>query len=733
MANATELDSSAPGKLQSNISVQRHFEISLLLTLATAFMTVTMTGKLDMVSVMAVSVALIAKLWSYFREGDYALSPRTITRISILYIFFYAFDFLILSPGPGLLDRMLHATVHLILFTTVVKIFSAKTPRDYGYLASLSFMMMLASAILTVSTTYLVFFTLYVIFAISTFISYEIKQGIESASRAPEGPFRKPGENRAAVEAALMRTAVGLAAGIFLLAMALFFIIPRYRTGYLTSFAAQAQNITGFSETVNIGDIRKILRSPMVVMRVTVEGNPRQFQDVKWRGVGLTSFDGKRWFNDNTEQVPITPASDQRFVLPPADGWQGRPRRPLRYHVLRSAVSTDALFAAPVPRDVMGRFRMLSLDETGSLHSAQYASVPLAYDVVSETGVPSPSELRKAPATYPDDIRLVYLRLPDLDPRIAELTRQITSTAANSYDRAIAVQDYLRNNFRYTLDPPSIEPQNPIGSFLFKSKSGYCEYFAASMAVMLRTLHIPSRLVNGFQTGSYNRIGKDFVVRARDAHSWVEVYFTNYGWITFDPTPADPNPILAGAWDDYLDALNLFWSEWIINYDFTHQIQLARQVEQTSRSFQQDFRDRIDKFRRQGVRVAWWTDAWLASHKLLTLLLMLAVLAALVVSEWRVSLAELRFSLAWKFGRRGHALSPREATLTYQRLLKTLRTKGYRKPATQTPWEFAQSLAGTHLGPGVGEFTRLYNLLRFGRARVPLARLRQILDEISRG
>jgi len=350
LAKTAQPDSSTLLKLQSNISVQRYFEISLLLTLATGFITVTMTGKLDFVSTVVVSIALGVKLWGYSREADFSLSPRTVTRISIFYIFFYALDFLIFSPGPGALDKMLTATVHLILFTTVIKIFSARTYRDYGYLATLSFMMMLASAILTVSTTYLVFFILYVILAISTFISYEIKRGMESAPRAPEGPFRKPRENRAAVEGALIRAAVGLGAGIFLLATILFFVIPRYRTGYLTSLSSQAQNITGFSETVNLGDIRKILRSPLVVMRVTVDGDPRQLQGVKWRGVGLTSFDGTRWFNDNTEQIPITPASEQRFLLPRQEGWQSRSRRPLRYHVLRSALSTDVLFAAPLPR-----------------------------------------------------------------------------------------------------------------------------------------------------------------------------------------------------------------------------------------------------------------------------------------------------------------------------------------------------------------------------------------------
>ena len=732
MAKAAQTDSSALLKLQSNISVQRHFEVSLLLTLAVAFVTVAMTGKLDFVSTVVISIALGVKLWSYSREADFSLSPRTVTRVSIFYIFFYALDFLIFSPGPGLLDKMLTATVHLVLFTTIIKIFSARTYRDYGYLATLSFVMMLASAILTVSTTYLIFFGFYIILAISTFISYEIKRGMESARRAPEGPYRKPRQNRTAVERALMKAAVGLAVGIFILGALLFFVIPRYRTGFLTSLSAQSQNITGFSETVNLGDIRKILRSPMVVMRVTVEGDPRQFQGVKWRGVGLTSFDGTHWFNDNTEQTPITPASEQRIVLPREEGWQSRSYHPLRYHVLRSALSTDVLFAAPTPQEIVGRFHLVNVDETGSLHSPQYAFAPLAYDAISEAGLPSVRELQRASTDYPENIRLVYLRLPDMDPKVAALARQVTSSATNNYDRAAAIQNYLRSNFRYTLDPSAIEPKDPIVSFLFKSRSGFCEYFAASMAVMLRTLNIPSRLVNGFQTGSYNRVGKDFVVRARDAHSWVEVYFPKYGWITFDPTPADPNPIRAGAWDDYLDALSLFWSEWVINYDFSHQVQLVRQVEQTSRNFQQEFVGHADQFKRRAVRVAYFIERWLMSHKLLMFLIMVTILAALAAGEKGGSLAEIRFFWLWKFGRRQLALSPRQATMSYQRLLTTLRKKGYPKPLALTPWEFAKSLAGTRLASGVFEFTRLYNLLRFGQVQVPMARLRQLLDEISR-
>ncbi len=733
MAKAATPNPADVAKKHAHISVQRYFEISLLLMLATAFVTVALTGKLDPVSVVAVSSFLLLKLWGYVRETDTSLRPHTVTRIAIFYIFFYALDFLIFSAGPSALDSMLAATVHLVLFATVVKVFSARTYRDYGYLATLSFLMMLASAVLTVGTTYLVCFTFYVLFSISTFISYDIKRATEAASRAPEGPFRVAEQNRTAVEKSLMTTTVGLAIGIVLLAAVLFFVIPRYRTGYFTALGMQAENITGFSESVNLGDIRKILRSNAVVMRVMVESGPRQFQGIKWHGVALTSFDGKHWYNDNTEQFPLLPASQERFILPTPERLTERARRTLRYRVLLTPISTDVLFTAAVPHELIGRLRLISLDQTESLHNPQHGYTPLSYEVTSYAGLPSPEALRRAPTDYPSEIRLVYLELPKVDARVRDLAGKITSSTANPYDRALAIQDYLRNNFGYSLDPTNIEPEDPIGSFLLKAKTGYCEYFAAAMVVMLRTLEVPARLVNGFQTGTYNRVGKDFVVRARDAHSWVEVYFPGYDWVPFDPTPADPNPVLSGALDDYIDALNLFWNEWVINYDFGHQVQLAREIERDSRQFQQGVGNRLKRLERQGVLLAFRVEAWLMSHKLLVLLLMVAVLAGLIVAEKSASLAELRFLWAWKFRPSDAALSPHEATLTYNRFLKTLAKKGVKKPPFQTPSEFASSFAASPICPSVFEFTRLYNLLRFGQTSVSIARLRALLDNIAQG
>ena len=129
-------------------------------------------------------------------------------------------------------------------------------------------------------------------------------------------------------------------------------------------------------------------------------------------------------------------------------------------------------------------------------------------------------------------------------------------------------------------------PRDPLANFLFVRKQGHCEYFASSMAVMLRTLGIPSRMVNGFRTGEFNDLTSQYVVRASNAHSWVEAYFPNYGWVAFDPTPGASIPVRTG-WSRmslYVDAMASFWREWIVNYDVVHQQSLA--VTASSRSRQ---------------------------------------------------------------------------------------------------------------------------------------------------
>jgi transglutaminase-like putative cysteine protease len=716
-------------------SADRLFEISLLLMLATAFVTLATTGKLDLLSRVVLAGALVLKLWTHLRRIDLGLAPRTVNRLAIAYVGFYALDLLVISRGASLTDRTLNATVHLVLFTTVIKIFSARTYRDYGYLAALSFLMMLAAAVLTVSSNYLTGFTFYLLFTTTTFISYEIKRSAETAASTDSADSRGAPviAHNPSLEKALMGMALALAAGIAAAAAALFFVVPRYHTGYLSGVSMQAQNVTGFSEQVSLGDILHIMQSNLVVMRVVGEGDPRQFQGLKWRGIGLTSFDGRHWYNDDTDLVAVPRAGPGRFLLP-AEGWARHFRHPVRYRVLLSPLSTDILFAAATPRELTGGLRLLALDETGSIRNPQHenaAASPAGYEVVSETGIPAASDLRRASSDYPASVRFAYLKLPALDPRIGQLAAQIVTTAGNNYDRAAAIERYLRTSFSYTLDPMAIEARDPVGSFLFKSKQGYCEYFASAMAVMLRTQGIPARLVNGFQTGSYNRVGNDFVVRARDAHSWVEVYFPEYGWVPFDPTPPDPRPaVVSSALDDYLDAFGLFWNEWVINYDFAHQVQLAQEIERDSHRARFNLRLRFRLWQWRGELLVRRLEGWAVTHKLLVMAAALSLLIIILLADTLASggLNRLRFALAL---RRGNSmLRPNDAALLYHEYLRVLGRKGLRKAPHVTPQEFASSLSDRTLAPFTREFTRLYNALRYGRESVPVERLRSLLEQI---
>jgi len=146
--------------------------------------------------------------------------------------------------------------------------------------------------------------------------------------------------------------------------------------------------------------------------------------------------------------------------------------------------------------------------------------------------------LAAAGSDYPAAISDMYLQLPsEIDPRIAALARSATEHAPTPYDKAIELEHFLKTKYHYTLDLTGNPGTDPLAHFLFTTRAGHCEYFASSMTVMLRTLGIPSREVNGFLPGEFNELGGDYIVRASDAHSWVEAYFPGSGWIVFDPTP----------------------------------------------------------------------------------------------------------------------------------------------------------------------------------------------------
>lgn len=733
MAEAVNYESVSASQ-QRQISVQRMFEICLLLMLATAFLTLSTTGRVDAASIVLFSAALGVKLRTYARrEFGFRLELKAINRICVAYLAFLVLDLLVIESGLTPAGRLLAATVHLILFVTVMKVFSARRYRDFLYLAALSFLMILAAAVLTARPEFVAGLALYVLFSIGMFSSFEIKNGMDCALSPPPGPYPQPARNRAAIEKSLLRTSLALTLGIAAVGSVLFFAIPRFHASYLGRFAGPAGSVTGFSSRVDLGEMGAMLRSSRVVMRIEPEGDRKAFAGVYWRGIALAGFTGRTWYQAVSRLTELRPSPSHTFVLPPPAAKPPMPHRVLRYRVLLSGVSTDVLFAAGRPLELTGPFDFVNLDASGSLHGVRRGDGPVQYSVISEEDSPQATLLRRDARSAPQEISSRDLQLPKLDPRIGELARRITSSDSNNYDRSLDIERYLQRNFRYTLNPRNINRADPIGSFLFTAKEGYCSYFAAAMAIMLRTLGVPARVVNGFQTGEYNPVGRDFVVRARDAHSWVEVYFAGYGWVTFDPTPAGAaeTPALSRI-DDYMDAASLFWSEWVLNYDARHQTLLRHEARAGTSHL---YAAALEWVRAEGpaaTRAAKRAIAGLRKHDLALAcglaLIVLMSLGFLLRLGPLGSLSGIRISR--RVRRKPTPAS--EASAAYDHLLRILSRRGIERPTHQTPRELAASLSDSTVGVCVGDFTRLYYEMRFGQRCVPPGSFDTLIRELRR-
>lgn len=148
-----------------------------------------------------------------------------------------------------------------------------------------------------------------------------------------------------------------------------------------------------------------------------------------------------------------------------------------------------------------------------------------------------------------------------------------------------------RGAYAYSLEDLPVS-EAPLEAFLFVTKRGNCEYFASSLAVMLRMAGIPARLVGGFKGGHYNPAGKYYLVSQRNAHVWVEAYLPDLGWLRLDPTPAAAavasHPLNRQVFLQLrllLDTFNYYWHKVIIDYDFTRQVQMVNAIrERISRS-----------------------------------------------------------------------------------------------------------------------------------------------------
>jgi len=244
---------------------------------------------------------------------------------------------------------------------------------------------------------------------------------------------------------------------------------------------------------------------------------------------------------------------------------------------------------------------------------------------------------------------------------------------------------------------------------------------------MLRSVGVPARYVTGFLPGEYNDVGGDYIIRGSDAHAWVEVYFSGYGWLTFDPTPpGNETRGLFSRFGLYWDWFQLSWNEWVINYDFSHQLTLGRNARDSTRSWN----ERAHAFyRREQERMLHGILAFdrrteASPYFLPGVLVCLVALLFVLRGRSMIRYAVVRWSLR---ARRGGDLTASLASLEYTEMLRLLEKRGWKKAPSQTPLEFASAIPVPELSAPVAQLTDLYQSARFGNHPEPIEQMSSIL------
>lgn len=692
-------------------NVDRLFEFSLLGMLASGYLAVVGSGYLNIATVVLTAAALLFRALLVLGIVRMEFSSTVINGATLAYIGFYPLDYLFVSR------EFQQATVHLVFFLVITKILTAKSERDYTYVKVIAFLELLAACLLSASLSFFVFLAFFLLFAVATFSTSEIRRGARRRVRIVRVGQR-------GVEWRLVALSMFTCLGILSMTGGLFFLLPRTARAAFQHLVSPHVHSSGFASEITLGQLGELRLQSTPVMHVQFE-EPTYTRNLKWRGMALSRFNGRRWYNPPYTSSIVRLYPERMNVLidesarPPENVFR------FKYKVQLNDLDSETLFFAGVPEALNIAVPNVFRGPADSYRAPMGSSGSIVYQAQSYL------ERRNDPGFLPaplnNEEKTEYLQLPSIDPRIPRLAREMSAGAVTPEAQATSIEHHLRHDYGYTLTLLSQSVPDPLANFLFERRKGHCEYFASAMAVMLRTLGIPSRVVTGFQSGIYNPISQLQVIRASDAHSWVEAYLPRRGWTTFDPTPADPSQSAMNVSTRlalFFDAADTFWQNWVLNYDMDHQLLLASRMQESSRG--SGWFDGI------GSTVLGATSG--ASGFLQRYGIPLA--ASLVFIALAINYGP-GIRKTWSMRRRMRlvqrgVVQQSDATLLYQQMLRVLERRGIEKPAWVTPNEFARLVPVSDLSPLVEDLTGLYHELRFGGDRSAGPRMMVLLERLER-
>lgn len=561
-------------KNKVSLSDAANMKIFAYLTTAIAFASLFLIEELSPIFLSVIAIILPIG-WFLDQKKFYPL-PRIL--VDIVSVIFLLFIFLIDFTASGLLLTVTHLVLYIIGYIlispkTLPPSFKSSPSRLDGWkqLFLTDFLVFFLVSGQTINLWYFLFFILYFAAAGLWLVQW---QDQESTS----------------IKSLRIGSLSTVITTCFCFAAVSFAITPRVDNPRMQQFIANtglnrlqtvARTFSGFTENIELGYFGTISKNPARVMRVSyVKLNEKTFKPtfIRIRGSAFNYFDGKRWqktattftykysgrtlYTDNT-RAWLT-STNNIIYLPNYDNQQPVFGQEIYIYPLNSSVVFTAEKISAIATDVPAAY----FDFTDTIYFPSPYGMGIRYRTYSQSD--KKLSLNDSIENYEQMLNDKFLNIPSPDDKYRQLVTEITGKYPDLLEKAQTLESYLKTKFSYSLTA-QYGRQN-LDEFLFKSRTGNCEYFATAMCVLLRYLNIPTRLTIGFLCDEWNEYGKFYDVRQSDAHAWVEAYIPGQGWVTFDPTPAetslaDKTNVLWSKIDKYFNAVQLRWYRYVIGYD----------------------------------------------------------------------------------------------------------------------------------------------------------------------
>ncbi len=610
-------------------------------------------------------------------------------------------------------SQMIRSLGHWLVYLQLIKFFLPKTAVNDWFLIALALMQVLIGAVIGQSDqigTWLLVWGMLAVWVLSQFfLQREAHRLLPSGGReteelrmSPTDPYR--GLYTPSYAIATIRMMVGtLAVGGLI-----FLVLPRQAgatRGQMTS--PIARHLTGFDDEVQLGQLGEILENDTVVMTVELSDEDgktiRPETELLWRGVTLLQYEKGRW----RRQTQRT----QTVVKLPTDR-SGARRHEIRQVIKLEPNDSNTLFAIRPVRtmDSPGGLRLTPYMNPidGTLFRPDSRGGAYDYVVVSDADPNAHQGNEVCPSLFRTE---VLVSIPEgLKARLQKIAEPVVAQIPSEGPEAIArradaLEAYLRDSgkFNYSLRMDVVDPDlDPVEDFLVNRKEGHCEYFASALALLLRSIDIPSRIVNGFKGGDWNDLTQTLNVRQKHAHSWVEAYAGPEPnsekvpiWIVLDPTPGTERQEsiahvggIAGNFRPLTDLIRHIWVFYVVGYDGERQRRLLYTPMREMLREVADRYARLRKWLRRGFAIFHFRDvsAFISIRGFAVTFIGCCLLAGLVHLCIRLA----RLVMRWMRGPELDTASRSAGLLFYRRMAQLLADYELIRTPAETQREFAR-------------------------------------------